>query len=73
MVGEPPIEKIRRKLGDIRAAKALQILEKEDRIVVQIPEDLLLSNEDFGRIHERLAAMGGQYLKGAKAWEIPLA
>jgi len=73
MVEETQIERIRRELGDIRAARALEISEEGGKIIVKIPEELLLSNEDFGRIHERLAAMGGQYLKGAKAWEVPLA
>jgi hypothetical protein len=47
------------------------ISEEEGRIVVKIPKDLLLSNEDFERIHARLAELGGRYLKGTKSWEVP--
>ncbi len=68
----PTETEIRTVLEDIRAAKALQIKQEEGKIVVKIPETLILSNEDFGRIHERLVAMGGTYIKGAQAWEIPL-
>jgi len=63
----PTETEIRTVLGDIRAAKALQIKQEEGKIVVKIPETLILSNEYFGRIHERLATMGGTYIKRAQA------
>lgn len=64
------IEKVKSALEKIDAAKALDISKLEDKIIVKIPRDIFLSNREFGKIHEKLSKLGGQYIEGKKEWEI---
>jgi hypothetical protein len=64
------VSQLRATLSGIPAANTLEFSEDQEKIIVRIPRDLFLSNEDFQKIHEKLAQLGGRYLEGEKAWEI---
>lgn len=63
-------EQVREALFGIPVAKALEISEEDGKVIVRIPSDIFLSNEQFGQIHARITHMGGRYRVGDKSWEI---